>query len=263
MINLMRADSYAAARSWGLRIGLALSVVLVVAYLVSSHAMAAGTIEATANSAASMASDLISSSILVSLAAAIVVGQSFDSKAIHDSVLMVKRWQIVIAKIGAYLVVGSVMLAPWVIGSMVAFIAGWELRPPLRTTYSAFAANITGADVSTSSVLLGFGLLLLGTLNYLAIYSICVLVAFVVRRQVVVVVVGVLVGFFGNFGAAQLGKVSALRWLAEASPYHPQHMLRTLDSTGAEIAGTLATSIGFLVLVGLVGAVLFRRADIK
>lgn len=262
MINLLRADLFAARRSWGLRIALLLSALMVVAYTISSHAMATGSLEPSANSAASMASDVITSAILISLAAAVVVSQSFESKAIHDAVLMVDRWQIVTARMLSFVVCGIVLLSPWVVTAAVAFVAGWELFSPIPTTYTAVANNLTGIDPTFANVALACLLLAVGTLNYLAMYSVCVIVAFVVRKPVVVVVTGVLVGFFGSFLSDRLGQFGPLAWLAKALPYHPDNLL-TLDATAASITSTALTSLGFLAVVSLVGIALFRRAEIK
>ena len=48
----------------------------------------------------------------------------------------------------------------------------------------------------------------------------------------------------------------------QQSGYHSDHV-PGLDSTGGDLVGTLAVSLVFIALMGLVSWLIFRRADVK
>lgn len=263
MNNLVRADLYAARKSTGLRVTLLYSAAMMIIYAIVSYSLATGALDVGTNSAVSMASDPLTSAIALSLVAAIVVSQSFDSKSIHDAVLVAPRTTIVISKVMSYSLIGTVILSPWILFSLVAFIVGWDLGMLFPTTLWSVASNAAGSDVTVVSVLASAGMLIVGVLVYLSMYVPCVLLAFMVRRQVVVVVSGILIGFFGGYFTHKFSQIGVIGWIAELIPYHPSHDGLTVASSNADIAGTIAVAVTFAAVVTLILAAIFRRTDLK
>ena len=92
--------------------------------------------------------------------------------------------------------------------------------------------------------------------------SVCLPLAFVLRRPLVVMAIGFVWGFLADLIGSTAADVEGLAALVRLTPFASDHV-PGLDSTGGDLVGTLAVSLVFIALMGLVSWLLFRRADVK
>src|SRR5690606_11080733 len=90
----------------------------------------------------------------------------------------------------------------------------------------------------------------------------CLPLAFVLRRPLVVMAIGFVWGFLADLIGSTAADVESLDALAHLTPFARDHV-PGLDSTGGDLVGTLAVSLVFIALMGLVSWLIFRRADVQ
>lgn len=262
MPNLIRADVFTLSRSTGVRVSLLVAAVAAAAYLYLSHQLGTGAVDPSAADSASVLSDVLIVYLLGSLLAGILVATDIDTKAIHDVLLTSSRGVVVATKTVTLVALVASLVAPYGIASVVGFLSGQEFSAFLPTPFLAIAANEPGLATDAGSVGRVLGVVAGTAAVYAARVSICLPLAFAVRRPVAVMAVGFGGNFLADFLASLAVDVPVLGDLVELTPFGSRHSL-TLSSNAGDVLTTVGVSVVFLTLMSAVSYLIFRRADIK
>ena len=115
----------------------------------------------------------------------------------------------------------------------------------------------TGAETgSVLAVTVISGLLMAAKL------SVCLPLAFWLKRPLVVMAAGFVWSFLADLLGAEAAGIEGLDALVALTPFAHEHV-PSAASSGGELLTTLAVSAAFLAMMGLVSWLLFRRADVK
>lgn len=262
MINLLRADWYTLLRARSLWLTLLAATAMATGFLVFSHLIANGTYDPSIAGSVSGLSDVIVVNLLGTLLVGMLVADDFGTRSIHDRVLMNSRGAVVAAKTVSFVVLVIVVLAPYIIGSAIAFASRDDFSVFLPITSLKLAANPSGVGVSAGSLV---RVVLIGTLSglvYAARIAYCLPLAFLTRKPVVVMAAG-FTGAFAIDALASLANRNDLgRGLMNLTPFGEQRAL-TLTTSGGDIAATLIVCVASIAAMSVVAWLLFRRADIK
>jgi len=260
--NLIRADLFTLRHSTGVRVSLLVAVVAAVGYVYLAHQIATGALEPSAADSASVLSDVMVVYLLGSLLAGIVVATDFDTKTIHDALLSSSRAALVATKTVVLVAVVASLVAPYGLVALVGFLSGQEFTAFLPTVFLSIVANEQGLPADAGSVGTIVVVVAATMLVYAARLSICLPLAFAVKRPVAVMAVGFGGNFLVDFVATLVVDVPVLGDLVGLTPFGPTHSL-TLASDAGDLLAAAGASIVFLALMAGASYLIFRRADIK
>lgn len=261
MANLLRADLFRLRHSTGVLVCLIVAVASAAGYVYLSHAMATGALDASAANSASVVSDVMIVNLLGSLLVGLLVSHDFETKAIHDALLASSRATFVAAK--AVMAAGLVMalVAPYGIAALVGFVSGGEFALFLPTPFLDVVANEAGLAVDAGSIASVVAVAAVTSLRYAALLSICVPLAFALRKPVAVMAIGFAWGFVADFLVSLTDDSAVIGPLVALTPYAPRH-IPALASGGADLVATAGVSVVFIAVMAAVTQLFFRRSDI-
>ena len=260
MINQLRGDLYAIRHSGPVLICLAASLVAAALYTVLQHSLAAGDLGPEAASGVQVLSDALMVSLMGPLLFGALVAQPFESKSVHDSLLASGRGAFVGAKTVLTAAAVTALSLPYGIAVLIGLATEQEFAPAIPTAFSQLLAAGGGLDGGRVGEILAItaAMAVLTT----AKLSVCLPLAFVLRRPLVVMAIGFVWGFLADLIGTTAADVDGLAPLVRLTPFSSEH-LPSLESTGGELLGTVAVSLVFIALMGLLAWLLFRRADVK
>ena len=260
MINQLRGDLYAIRHSGPVLICLAASLLAAALYTVLQHSLAAGDLGPEAASGVQVLSDVLMVSLMGPLLFGALVAQPFETKSVHNSLLASGRGAFVGAKTLITAAAVTALSLPYGIATLIGLATGAQFAPAVPTSFSQMLASgveLTGSEVrSVLAVTVTAAVLLTAKL------AVCLPLAFRLRRPLVVMAIGFVWGFLADLIGTTAADVDGLAPLVRLTPFSSEH-LPSLESTGGELLGTVAVSLVFIALMGLLAWLLFRRADVK
>ena len=257
MSNLLRADIYVLLRSRVLWICLAVSAAMAAGFYLSAHLIANGTYDTSVSGSVSGFADPMALSLLGSLLVGVVVASDLENRTVHDRLLAASRSVLVSVKAVMALIAVCAVLLPYVVGSLMCLVAGWDVSVFIATTPLEVAASNGGSvgDVTSS-----IGLLVVSTVVSFARLGFCLPVAFATRRPLVTTAAGFVGGFLMDSLARLATQNDFGTSVLKATPWSPDLPL-TLDSSSGEIMAATGIALAFIAL--WVSWLIFRKADIN
>src|SRR5699024_8877750 len=211
MINQLRGDLYAILRTGPVLLCLAVSVLAAALYTWLQHSLAVGDLGPEAASGVQVLSDALMVSLMGPLLFGALVAQPFETKSVHNSLLASGRGAFVGAKTLLTAAAVTALSLPYGIAALIGLATGEEFAP--------------------------------------AILSVCLPLAFRLRRPLVVMAVGFVWGFLADLIGTTAAGVDGLDALVRLTPFAQDHAPAP-DSTAGDMVGTLAVSLGFIALMG-------------
>ena len=260
MINQLRGDLYAIRRTGPVLLCLAVSVLAAALYTWLQHSLAVGDLGPEAASGVQVLSDALMVSLMGPLLFGALVAQPFETKSVHNSLLASGRGAFVGAKTLLTAAAVTALSLPYGIAALIGLATGEEFAPAIPTAFSQLLA--AGGEVDAARI--GEVLAITVTMAVLttAKLSVCLPLAFRLRRPLVVMAVGFVWGFLADLIGTTAACVDGLDALVRLTPFAQDHAPAP-DSTAGDMVGTLAVSLGFIALMGVLAWLLFRRADVK
>ncbi|WP_425265733.1 ABC transporter [Actinomyces timonensis] len=257
--NLLRADIYVLLRSRVLWICLAVSAAMAAGFYLSAHLIANGTYDTSVSGSVSGFADPMALSLLGSLLVGVVVASDLENRTVHDRLLAASRSVLVSVKAVMALIAVCAVLLPYVVGSLMCLVAGWDVSVFIATTPLEVAASNGGSvgDVTSS-----IGLLVVSTVVSFARLGFCLPVAFATRRPLVTTAAGFVGGFLMDSLARLATQNDFGTSVLKATPWSPDLPL-TLDSSSGEIMAATGIALAFIALWVVVSWLIFRKADIN
>ncbi|WP_167957737.1 hypothetical protein [Anaerosporobacter faecicola] len=260
MINLLHADLFRLKKSKALKGCLLVVTICAVLLAFVSHGVMEGEIDIAANTVSGL-SDIFLMSVIVPLMVGILICGDFESKDIHDAISC-GRSAIVLSKTISFLLVVCILVLPYVLVAFIGFLSGGSFSELFGfSSYTNLLASTGNYQKDSATILKTIGLLFTTIILYAGRLSICIPVAFAVRKPVLVTAIGVVFGFVVDAAVAGMEKIDGLCDLIDMTPY--THQVITLEQSGGEYIKTIFISVVFIVIMSGIAYLLFRKSEVK
>ena len=262
MPNVVRAEVYRLRHAPMTWIVLVIATVSAVAYVWLAHLLAEGRLAASAANSGSVFSDVMIVYLLGALLIGAGISSDFESRAVHDQILAHSRADIVAAKTVTSTMTTMALVLPYGLVALIAFLSGMKVAPFLGTAVLSIASNEAGLSASPAHVARVCALIVVTALIYAARLAVCIPLAFVVKKPVIVMAFGFGWNFLADFLASLADGRPVIGHLAAVTPYARNYELTLTSSTGTLLAAA-GVSVLFIVAMGVLTHLLFRRSEIK
>ncbi|GGH21238.1 hypothetical protein GCM10008013_19030 [Paenibacillus segetis] len=265
MLNLITADLFKLRKAMGIKIILSITTVSAVIMAVMAYLIPQGKIDASMTGIGFMFSDINMISILGAVIAGIFICGDFDNKTIHASISGgSSRGAIIVSKAIVFGGALTLILLPYVIVTGFALSIGSKFD--MGSVGVGFLNLLTTEGSTTFSApeiwkLLAVMLTLL--IVYAAQLSICIPLAFVLKKPVLVVAI-----YYGfSILSAQLIRISEsspiFDTIFSCTPFGGNYAFTTLDTSAGDIIKAIAASLLFIIVMLAITYSAFRRTEVK
>ncbi|MBD2870337.1 ABC transporter permease [Paenibacillus arenilitoris] len=265
MLNLIQADLYKLRKSRAIKVLLAMTTVSATVMAVMAYLIPQGQIDASMTGIGFMFSDMNMISILGGVIAGILICGDFDNKTIQDAIASgFGRAAIVIGKAAVLGVAVALVLLPYAVVTAVALGTGHPFG--MENVALGFLHLLTaegGSAFAAADIWKTVFIILTLLLVYAAQLSICVPLAFLLRKPIFVVAI-----YYGfSILCAQLMRLGdGSHWfgsLFSSTPYGGRHAFMSLETGAGDMLATAVVSFMFMIVTTAVTYAAFRRAELK
>lgn len=265
MINLIRADLFKMRKSKAIKILFGITTVSAVIMAVMAYLIPQGKIDPNMSGMAFMFSDISMMNILGAVIAGVLICSDFNNKTIHDAIATgSSRSTVIVSKAIAFFCAIAVLLLPYAIITGIALGTGYEFS--IGKGVLGFM-NLMTTDGGTGFSASEIGKLLAVMITLIIVYmsqlSVCVLLAFVLKKPVFVVAI--------NYGFSILwGQLTILRdssqvfkSIFDCTPFGGNYAFITLDTGIGDIFKAITVSLIFIIVMLAITYSAFRKSEIK
>ena len=160
-----------------------------------------------------------------------------------------------------YVVLITVLVLPYTIGSLVCVLSGADFSGAEGTIISLYMGNVFAYEEGMAGkLILSY---LAGLFVYIGQLSICVPVAMKVKKPVVVTAFGFFFGMITALISTLASKVEMLDNIYQLTPYRYGITETGVVAETGDMWMAIVISLVFTALMGGVSYLVFRKADIK
>jgi ABC-2 type transport system permease protein len=266
MINLIQSDLYKLGKSKPIKIlflimWIAAGVVTVVSYL-----MAKGEVGYELSGPISGLTDIMLVAIVGPFLAGVYICGDFDNKSINDAISScgLSRGAVVLSKSVVYYLLVMLMLVPYAVVTVIGFATGAEFSKPFaNSVFLSILANESGLELSAGVFGKMIAIMLVMMIAYAAEMSICVLLAFLIRRSSLVIFIGfgviLVLQVLGGIGT----KIEIIQNILSYTPFSVGSANLTMDAETNVILKALGVSLLFVSWLMSITNGTFRKSEIK
>lgn len=264
MLNLFRADLYKFKKSKGFKFYILVSFLCVTLLAVILHNVATGNIGNEILGSVSLLVDAMMVSLLASLMIGSYICGDFQSKTIHSEVGCTTRGKVILVKSFSSMFVTALITLPYAIVAVFCYVSKIEFTQfnGIPSLFIHILSNSQGVDVTAGNVVKSIILVLVGVLIYAARLSICIPVAFKVRKSVVVMAIGLVAAFGFDMLTQALTDIPVIGTIFDNTPYAVIYDLNMNVATGTILRAVIDSVIFIVVMIGLTYT-MFRKSEIK
>ncbi|MGM1045697.1 MAG: ABC transporter permease [Bacillota bacterium] len=265
MLNLIQADLFKLRKSKAIKILLGITTLSAVVMAVMAYLIPQGKIEASMTGLGFMFSDVNMISILGAAIAGVFICGDFENKTIHDAIANgCSRGAVIVSKATLLGFALALILLPYAIITGIALSTGSEFS--MGSVAIGFLNLLTsegGTAFSASEVWKMLAVMLTLIIVYVAQLSICVPLAFTLKKPIFVVVI-----YYGfSLFTAQLMRLSdsspVFERIFSFTPYGGKYTFITLDTGTGDMVKAIAVSLIFMIVMLAVTYSAFRKSEIK
>jgi ABC-2 type transport system permease protein len=265
MLNLIQADLFKVRKSMAIKVLFGISTVSAAVMIWFAFLISQGTLEKSFSGLGFMFSDINVISILGGIVASILICGDFENKTIHDSIA--NGWSrsfIVLSKTSLIGICLAFLLLPYALLTFVALSTGSEYSMgAVGVGFLNVLATESGSVLSAGEVWKMMAVMLSLMLVYAAQVSICVPLAFLLKKPVLVV--GMYYGL--SVSSGQLLSLSqsspVFDRIFSLTPFGGHHVFLTLTSGAGDIIKSILVSLCFITIMITITSGIFRKAEIK
>ncbi|KUP25614.1 ABC transporter permease subunit [Paenibacillus sp. DMB5] len=263
MLNLIQADLFKLRKSAALKLLLAITTVCAVVMAVFARLIPEGSLDAGATGLGFLFSDVNVISILGGVAAGLLVCGDLDNKTIHDAVANgYSRFTLLAGKAAVFSLMVVLLLLPYAVITWIALGTGAEFS--MGSAALGFLNVLTsGSSVTAAGAPRMLAVILSLLIVYAAQLSICLPVAFWIKKPVIVVAIAY--GF--SMLTGQLMQLSArlpvLKHVLAVTPYGENYIFITPATAAGDMLTAILVSAGFAAVMLGLSYLLFRRTELK
>ena len=260
MFNLVRADFYKTTKSKMFWILLTLTTACAVAMFSIAYGIGNNSLSESMSSVGFLLSDMNMLTIIGAVLATSLVCSDFETKNIHHPIISgYSRMQIVGSKALVFWLLLIVLAGPFIIATFIGLTMDSTFSMGGSAAgYLSILTSSTGGNSDKYVVMLT-----IMTIIHLAQLTVCLLLAFALRKSVLVVAVYYMMSmFFGQIASFQ-ATFEGMNKLLSFTPYAAEYITMNLGMSAADIMVATMTGISFMIVVVLLTFMVFRKAEIK
>ena len=265
MYNLILADLFKLSKSMAMKILFGITAISSVVMTMFAYLIPQGKLDASMTGIGFLFSDINIISILGAVIAGVLICGDFDNKTIHDAIANgCSRSSVIVSKAIVFCFALAIILFPYVIVTGIALSTGSEFG--MGTVAVAFLNLLTteSGTVFTAAVIWKLlAVMLTLIIVYMAQLSICIPLAFVLRKPVLVVVINYVISFLSGQLMALRESSKLFDRIFACTPYGGNYSFLTLDSGTGDLLGAISVSLIFIITMIVITYFAFRKSEIK
>lgn len=265
MVNLILADLFKIRKSMAIKIIFAITTGCAVAMVVMAYLVSHGIIDKGMTGIGFMFSDINIMSILGAVVAGVFICGDFDNKTIHDAIAGgYSRGAVIVSKAVTFCCAVVFILFPYMIATGIALSTGFKFgMGSVAVGYLNLLTSQAGKVFTASDIMKLLAVILTLLIVYLGQLSICVPLALILKKPVLVVAIYYGLTILCANLAASTAKNSVLDIISRCTPYRGEYTLLTL-STGADVLfRAIVVSLIFIIAMLVITYFAFRKSEIK
>jgi ABC-2 type transport system permease protein len=265
MYNLILADLFKLRKSMAIKILFAITTVSSIIMAVMAYLIPQGKIDASMTGLGFMFSDINMLSILGAVMAGVFICGDFDNKTIHDAIATgCSRGAVIVSKAIIFCGAIAFILLPYVIITSIAISTGFKFS--MGSIAIGFLHLLTSeADTafSVSEICKLLTVMLVLIIVYMAQLSICVPLAFVLKKPVFVVAIYYGFSILSGQLVVLSGSSTVVNRILGCTPFGGNYTFVTLGTGIGDIIK--AISVSFIFTIGMIAVAYcsFRKSEIK
>ncbi len=265
MYNLIWSDFYKLRKSSAVKVVFLITAICAVLMSIITNFIALGKLNITMAGIGFLFSDVNTKSILGAVIAGIFICGDFDNKTIHDAVSMgYSRAIIIVSKAVVFSLSIVVILLPYAIVTCFDLFSGNKFN--VGSNSIGFLYIITkycGTVISSGEVLKFIIIIFTIMVVYAAQLSICIPVAFTLKKPVFVVAIyyGITIVFAQIPSIA--GKYEIFDKICNLTPFGSNYCFLALNTGTEALIKVIVVSLIFIIIMVLITYSVFRKKEIK
>jgi ABC-2 type transport system permease protein len=265
MLNLIQADFYKMRKSLVIKILFGITTLCSLAMVIMAYLIPLDRIKEGYSGIGFMFSDINMMSILGAVIASIFICGDFDNKTIHDAISSgCSRGAIMVSKGVVFFFGLAFILLPYVIVTGIALSTGVSFdMGGVAVGFLHILTGESGIAFSASVLLRMLVAMLTLMIVYMAQLSICIPLAFTLRKPVLVIAI-----YYGfSILSGQLAVLSNSQKVFEkiysCTPFGGNYTFVTIGTGTMDILQTMAVSIIFIMIMLIITYRIFRKSEIN
>ena len=265
MYNLIRADLFKMCKSMAIKVLFGITTVSAVAMAVIAYLIPQGKITASMTGIGFLFSDIDTISILGAVIAGIYICGDFDNKTIHDAIANgCSRLAVIVSKAIVFFCAIGFILLPYAIVTGIALSTGSKFgMGSVSIGFLHILTSEAGKVFSAVEIWKLLAAMLTLVIVYMAQLSICVPLALVLKKPVLVVAI-----FYGfSILSGQLAGLAdsspVFSRILACTPYGGNYTFVTSNTGMGDIFKAISVSMIFIIVIIAVTYCAFRRSEIK
>ncbi|MGB4659625.1 MAG: hypothetical protein WBI07_10615 [Mobilitalea sp.] len=265
MINLIQADLYKMRKSTAMKVLFAITTACAIIMTFFAYQIPKGNIPESYAGMGFLFSDINMMSILGAAVAGVFICGDFDNKTIHDAVASgCSRIAIICSKAITFFIAVLTLLIPYAVLTGISLLSGAEFgMSNVGVGFLHLLAIENGTVFDASLVLKMLAVMLTLAVVYVAQLSLCIPLALIFKKPVIVNVVYYAFTLF----CAQINNLinasKVFKNISSYTPYGGIHTFLTLDTQAGDFGKTIIVSIVFTAAMIAVTYSVFRKSEIK
>lgn len=265
MLNLIRADLFKLFKSLSIKILFGITCLCAITLTVMAYFIPRGGIDAGMTGIGFMFSDINIISILGAVLAGTFICGDFDNKNIHDAIASgSSRMAVIVSKALVFFCGIAILVLPYALAAVFALISGFEFgMDAVALGFLNFLTRGSGNALPASEFLKLFAVILTLVIVYASQLSVCVPLAFVLKKPVLVVPIYYAVSVLSAQLIALSASSEALDFILSKTPFGGDYIFLTMDSGTVDIVAAIFGSLVFITVMLAITYGAFRKAEIK
>jgi ABC-2 type transport system permease protein len=265
MLNMIRADLFKMYKSSAIKVLFGITTLCAVAMTVMAYLIYKGKIDSGMTGIGFLLADASMISILGAVIAGVFISGDFDNKTIHEAITCgCSRRIIIVSKAIVFFCAIAFILIPYAIVTGIALSTGTKFgMGSVAVGFLNLLTQNSGIVLQASELLKLLIIMLSLMIVYAAQLSICVPLALVLKKPILVVAI--------NYGfqilCAQLSRLGdsspMFKSIFSSTPFGGNYTFLTLDSGTGDIIKAICVSVVFIILMLAVTYSVFRKSEIK
>lgn len=265
MINLIHADLYKMRKSSVIKVLFGITTLSAIVMTLMAYFIQQGKIPAAYTGIGFLLGDMDMISILGAVAAGVFISGDFDNKTIHQTIASgSSRLNVIISKAITLICVVFIMLLPYAIIVGIALGTGCQFNMgAVSVGFLNILTKEAGIDFTVSIFFKMIIIMLTLIFVYMAQLSICIPLAILLKKPVLVVAI-----YYGfTILCAQLAGLRNSSQIFDTIytylPFGGKYTLLSFDTGTGDIIKAIAISVVFIILMIVLTYSIFRKTEIK
>ena len=265
MFNLIWADLFKLRKSMAIKILFGITTVSAVTMTVISYLIQQGKLNGSMTGIGFLFADMNMMSILGAVMAGVSICGDFDNKTIHDAIANgCSRGVVIVSKAIVFFCAIVVLLSPYVLITSVALGTGAKFSiGSVAIGFLNLLTSEAGAAFSAAEILKLLAVIMTLILVYVAQLSVCVPIAFVLKKPVFVVAI-----YYGlTILCAQFlglkGSSPVFDSIFACTPFGGNYSFINLHTGTGDIFKAIFVCFMFIIIMLAVTYFTFRKSEVK